>query len=104
MKLIRSMRLLLLAALLSIVPASSFAGVFISIGIAPPPLVVYEQPICPQEGYLRTPGYWAYGEEAITGFRALGCLRRSQATSGRRPIGDLKAATTCSMTDTGVRT
>ena len=63
MKLICSMRLLLLAALLSIVPASSFAGVFISIGIAPPPLVVYEQPICPQEGYLWTPGYWAYGED-----------------------------------------
>ena len=40
MKLIGSMRLLLLAALLSIVPASSFAGVFISIGIAQPPLVV----------------------------------------------------------------
>ena len=63
MKLIRSMRLFLLAALLSIVPASSFAGVFISIGVAPPPLVVYEQPICPQDGYMWTPGYWAYGDD-----------------------------------------
>jgi len=62
MKLIRSTRLFLLAALLSIVPASSFAGVFVSINIAPPVMPVYEQPICPQDGYLWTPGYWAYGE------------------------------------------
>jgi hypothetical protein len=63
MKLIGSLRLLLLAALLSIVPASSFAGVFISIGIAPPVMPVYEQPICPEDGYMWTPGYWAYGDD-----------------------------------------
>ena len=28
---------------------------------APPPLPDYEQPPCPAEGYLWTPGYWAYG-------------------------------------------
>ncbi|MBV8497298.1 MAG: YXWGXW repeat-containing protein [Gammaproteobacteria bacterium] len=27
----------------------------------PPPLPVYEQPACPVEGYLWTPGYWAWG-------------------------------------------
>jgi hypothetical protein len=27
---------------------------------APPPLPEYEQPPCPQEGYLWTPGYWNY--------------------------------------------
>jgi WXXGXW repeat (2 copies) len=27
---------------------------------APPPLPDYEQPPCPEEGYLWTPGYWAY--------------------------------------------
>ena len=26
-------------------------------------LPVYAQPICPGDGYLWTPGYWAYGEE-----------------------------------------
>ena len=31
-----------------------------SIGIAPPPLPVYDQPLCPGPGYLWTPGYWAY--------------------------------------------
>jgi hypothetical protein len=27
----------------------------------PPPLPVYEQPPCPADGYLWTPGYWAFG-------------------------------------------
>src|SRR5438876_4610949 len=41
--------------------ASSFAQVDISVGFAPPVLPVYEQPPCPVEGYLWTPGYWGYG-------------------------------------------
>jgi hypothetical protein len=28
---------------------------------APPPLPDYEQPPCPEDGYLWTPGYWAFG-------------------------------------------
>jgi hypothetical protein len=28
---------------------------------APPPLPDYEQPLCPEDGYLWTPGYWAWG-------------------------------------------
>jgi hypothetical protein len=42
-------------------PVESFAGVFLSINIAPPPLQVYQQPMCPTDGYLWTPGYWGYG-------------------------------------------
>ncbi len=38
------------------------AAVFISVGFAPPVLPVYTQPICPNPGYLWTPGYWAYGD------------------------------------------
>ena len=30
---------------------------------APPPLPEYEQPPCPEPGYLWTPGYWGYGGE-----------------------------------------
>jgi hypothetical protein len=63
MKLLRSARWLLLALLVSLVPASSFAGVFISVGFAPPLLPVYEQPICPDEGLMWMPGYWAYGDD-----------------------------------------
>ena len=63
MRLLRSSRWILLALLLSLVPASSFAGVFISVGFAPPILPVYEQPPCPEPGWLWTPGYWAYGDD-----------------------------------------
>jgi hypothetical protein len=52
---------LLLSALL-LLPAQMFAGVFISVSIAPPVLPVYVQPVCPAPGYIWTPGYWAYGE------------------------------------------
>ena len=64
MKTFRSARWILMAALLlSLVPASSYAGVFVSVGIAPPALPVYEQPPCPEPGWMWTPGYWAYGED-----------------------------------------
>src|SRR5260370_17338595 len=45
-------------------PASSAAqvSVGIAVGFAPPDLPVYEQPICPGEGYLWTPGSWAYDD------------------------------------------
>jgi hypothetical protein len=42
--------------------AQAHAGILIQIGIAPPVLPVYAQPVCPGEGYLWTPGYWAYGD------------------------------------------
>ncbi len=63
MRFLRSSRRLLLALMLSIVPASSYAGVFISVGFAPPVLPVYVQPPCPQPGLMWTPGYWAYGDD-----------------------------------------
>jgi hypothetical protein len=47
--------------LLSLTPRPSQAGIAVSITIAPPVLPVYVQPPCPQEGYLWTPGYWAWG-------------------------------------------
>lgn len=42
-------------------PAVAGVSVGISIGIAPPVLPVYEQPIAPGAGYIWTPGYWAWG-------------------------------------------
>jgi YXWGXW repeat-containing protein/sporulation related protein len=41
-------------------PAPPRRDLVASIGIAPPPLPVYDQPLCPGPGYLWTPGYWAY--------------------------------------------
>src|ERR1035438_5207767 len=63
MRILRCSRLFLLAFLIVAVPVSSFAAVFISVGIAPPPLPVYEQPWCPGPGYIWTSGYWAYGPD-----------------------------------------
>ena len=63
MRLFRSARWLLLALVFAVIPAYSHAAVFISVGFAPPPLVVYEQPLCPEPGLMWTPGYWAYGDD-----------------------------------------
>jgi hypothetical protein len=65
MRIATAIRSLILAAAVSAIPAASFAGVFVSIGIgAPPVLPVYVQPICPAPGYIWTPGYWAYDDQA----------------------------------------
>ncbi len=45
-------------------PAQVAIGIDISVPIAPPPLPVYEQPPIPAEGYIWTPGYWAYDGDA----------------------------------------
>ena len=53
--------LLLSLALTFILPTISHAQVAVSITLAPPAIPVYVQPACPVEGYLWTPGYWAWG-------------------------------------------
>ena len=60
-----SVRSLLFALVLLAISAASAAqvGIVVSIRIAPPELPIYEQPICPVDGYIWTPGYWAYGDE-----------------------------------------
>ena len=50
-------------AVLALVSSPAFSQVSLSIDIAPPPLPVYAQPICPEDGYMWTPGYWAYGDD-----------------------------------------
>jgi len=42
-------------------PFASFAQVGVSVNFAPPVLPVIEQPPAPVEGYIWTPGYWAWG-------------------------------------------
>jgi WXXGXW repeat (2 copies) len=63
MRLFHSARWLLLALLLSVLPASSYGAVFISVGFAPPVLPIYEAPPCPAPNMIWTPGYWAYGPD-----------------------------------------
>ena len=44
--------------------ASAQISVGISVNFGPPAIPVYEQPMCPAEGYLWVPGYWAYDDDA----------------------------------------
>jgi len=49
--------------LLMLAPALSNAQISVSVNIAPPELPVYDQPPIPGDGYLWTPGYWAWGDD-----------------------------------------
>jgi hypothetical protein len=48
--------------MLTVSTPQAHAGIFVSVGFAPPALPVYVQPPLPAPGYLWTPGYWAYGD------------------------------------------
>jgi len=61
MNITRPVRSLVLLLTLVAMSGAASAGVFISVNFGPPALPVYEQPPCPAEGYIWTPGYWAYG-------------------------------------------
>jgi hypothetical protein len=57
---IPKVRSVLFALVILVVSAGSFAQIGVSVTFGPPALPVYEQPLCPGEGYIWTPGYWAY--------------------------------------------
>ncbi|MFZ0302679.1 MAG: YXWGXW repeat-containing protein [Terracidiphilus sp.] len=61
----KTLRFLLLALLVplflqSAKPASAQWYVGIHVGFGPPALPVYDLPVCPGDGYMWTPGYWAW--------------------------------------------
>jgi len=51
---------LVAGALLALPATPAYAQVAVQVGIAPPPIPVYEQPVIPGDGYIWTPGYWAW--------------------------------------------
>jgi hypothetical protein len=52
----------LACCLLGLGAASTLAAqVSLSISVGPPPIPYYEQPVCPEDGYTWTPGYWGWG-------------------------------------------
>jgi WXXGXW repeat (2 copies) len=53
-------RSLLITGGLLFLSTASFAQVDASITVAPPELPTYEQPMAPGDGYIWTPGYWAW--------------------------------------------
>lgn len=62
MRMLTTIRTFFLAATAAALSVPAIGSVFISVGIAPPVLPVYTQPICPGDGYIWTPGYWAYAD------------------------------------------
>jgi WXXGXW repeat (2 copies) len=50
---------LLLAALAG---SLAYAAVVLSVNVAPPAITVFDQPPCPGDGYIWTPGYYQYGD------------------------------------------
>ena len=56
----RAVHAVLFAFVILILSSASFAQLRISVSFGPPALPVYEQPLCPGEGYLWTPGFWAW--------------------------------------------
>src|SRR5262252_2390542 len=56
----RSIRSILFAVVVLFLSGVSSAQVLLSVNFSPPALPVYEQPLCPAEGYLWEPGYWAW--------------------------------------------
>jgi hypothetical protein len=67
MHIFSSIRSALFAFVVLALSATAFAQIGISISLAPPELPIYEQPLCPGDGYIWTPGYWAYAD-ADTGY------------------------------------
>src|SRR5271155_5141198 len=60
---IRFIRNLFFALVVLSMSAAAFAQIGVAITIGPPALPVYAQPVCPGDGYLWTPGYWAWGDD-----------------------------------------
>jgi len=60
---IRFMRFMLYAVVVLAMSAVSFSQIGISVSFGPPALPVYEQPPCPDDGYIWTPGYWGWGDD-----------------------------------------
>ena len=59
---IRFVRTLYFVLAVLCISAPLMAEVGVMITIAPPPIPIYEQPVCPGDGYLWTPGYWAWDD------------------------------------------
>ena len=92
MRTVFSIRWLLftLGMLLVSVASSAQVRVGVAVTIAPPELPVYEQPICPGDGYLWTPGYWAYGDDGyfwVTGNLGSGSRSWFSLDSGLLGLG-----------------
>jgi hypothetical protein len=63
MRTVSLIRSLMLSVLLLGFSGATLAQIGIAVSFGPPAIPVYEQPICPGEGYMWTPGYWGWSGE-----------------------------------------
>ena len=56
-------RSLSLALVMLAMSAAAFGQFRVAVTVGPPALPVYEQPVCPGDGYLWTPGYWYWDDD-----------------------------------------
>ena len=105
MRIMSSIRLPLFALVLLAMSAAASRKSAYRSSFAPPALPVYEQPLCPGEGYLWTPGYWAYDNDYGDYYWVPGTwvMAPEVACSGLQPTGVGAARTTSSMKATGAR-
>ena len=52
----------LILAVAALLGQHAFAAIQFSVNIAPPQIAVFDQPPCPGDGYIWTPGYYQYGD------------------------------------------
>jgi hypothetical protein len=60
MRINRTIRTVLFALGILTMSIGASAQIRITVGFGPPAIPVYDQPVCPGDGYLWTPGYWAW--------------------------------------------
>lgn len=59
-----TLRILSLALMMLAMTAASHAQFRVAITFGPPAIPVYDQPVCPGDGYLWTPGYWNWDDDS----------------------------------------
>ena len=59
-----SSRVLILGLLVAALSTASFGQFRVAITFGPPAIPVYEQPVCPGDGYMWVPGYWYWDDDA----------------------------------------
>jgi len=87
MRFIRSIRWLLFGLVMLSVSVPSFAHVLVSADFGPPALPIYEQPVCPAEDYIWTPGYWAWSSDGYYWVPGMGAGPRTQPPLDARLLG-----------------
>src|SRR5215471_11493258 len=56
-------RVLFFSVALLLLSTAAMAQVRITVAFGPPAIPVYEQPLCPADGYIWVPGYWSWDDD-----------------------------------------